>query len=350
MESAVILANPRSVGYMVGGAENQLIQLGVELCDRGKRVTLMGTVDHDASEEPFAYIQIKGSWSRPKGWLKLFQALREIKPDIFVTRVLDPLLPIYGILCKLLGIKLIYFCAHDWEIESRPDKRIQGWRWRLFWIGIHFTNKLFVQNNYQLEGFKRLLLWGNQKVLVNRNLPLMEPVKEVEPNEDYFTWIGSYRPHKRPEWVIELAEKLPHLKFEVVLDVKKKKDVEALFQTAQEQLPNFNFIPGVDRKGLSDVYKRAKVILITSEGEGFPNVAIEAWSQAKPVVSTMNNALVDLEDNAAVHIANSIDEMVELLSKVDPQKWNDHGQTGLKLTQDEFSRSGIINRFLANCD
>lgn len=350
MESAVILANPRSVGYMVGGAENQLIQLGVELSVRGKKVTLIGTVDHDASDQLFAYKQIKGSWSRPKAWLKLFQVLREIKPDILVTRVLNPLLPIYGILCKLLGIKLIYFCAHDWELESRPDKRIQGWRWRLFWIGIHFTNRLFVQNNYQLKGFKRLLLWGSKKVLINHNLPLMEPVKETEPNEGYFTWIGSYRPHKRPEWVIELAKKLPHLRFEVVLDVKKKKDVEAMFLTAQEDLANFSFIPGVDREGLRNVYKRAKVILITSEGEGFPNVAIEAWSQGKPVVSTMNNALIDLEDKEAVHIVHSLEEMADLLSSVDEEKWNEYGLAGLNLIQEKFSRSGIIDRFLANCN
>ena len=347
IESAVILVNPRSVGYMVGGAENQLIQLGVELSNRGKKVTLIGNVDHDDSNEPFSYEQIKANWSRPNGWLKLYKALRKIKPDIFVTRVLNPLLPIYGFLCKLLDIKLIYFCAHDWEIKSRPDKRIHGWRWRLFWIGIHLTDKLFVQNKYQLEGFKRLLLWGRGKVIINRNLPLMQPVEHIEPNEGYFTWIGSYRPHKRPEWVIELAEKLPQHKFEVIVDVKHRTKVGEIFKNAAATLENFTYVPGAAREELIEIYRRSKAILITSEGEGFPNVAIEAWSQGRPVISTTNNALLDFEDGQSVSIASKLDDFIELISETDQLEWARYGEKSLELFRREYNVDKIVSQFLS---
>lgn len=350
MESAVILANPRKAGYMVGGAENQLIQLGVELAKRNKEVTLIGTVEHDLDDdEPFAYERISGNWSRLSGWRNLYRTLKRIKPDVFVTRVLNPLLPVYGIICKLLGIKLMYFCAHDWEIESRPDKRIQGWRWRMFWVGIHFTNRLFVQNTFQLNGFQKLLLWNKSKVTIIRNIPLMDPIPNQKEEGHFFTWIGSYRPHKRPEWVIELAERLPNHQFEVVVDVKHRKEVGEKFAKAAADLPNFSFIPGVARQDLPEVYGRSRAILITSEGEGFPNVAIEAWSQGKAVISTFNNALKDLENHPAVYLADTVDEMVELIEDIDSTKWQGFGEEGLHLMKTEFSREFILNRFLSFC-
>ena len=219
----------------------------------------------------------------------------------------------------------------------------------MFWIGIHFTERLFVQNTYQLHGFQKLLLWGKRKVTIIRNIPLMEPITELNEEGEFFTWIGSYRPHKRPEWVINLAERLPNHQFEVVLDVKNRKAVGEQFENASKRLDNFNFIPGVNRQELTKIYKRSKAVLITSEGEGFPNVAIEAWSQAKAVISTFNNALQDLEDHPAVYLANTIDDMVSLIDDMDPSKWQNCGEEGLRLMNAEFSRNSILNRFLSFC-
>lgn len=347
MESAVILANPRSLDYMVGGAENQLIQLGLELSARGKSVTLVGTVDHDPSDESYAYKQINGSWSRPKGWWKLFLALREIKPDICVIRVLNPLLPIYGILCSLLRIKLIYFCAHDWEIESRPDKRIQGWRWRLFWIGIHFTKRIFVQNAYQESGFKRLLMWRKNKVSIIRNIPLMKPVEKYRSTGEFFTWLGSYRPHKRPEWVIEIARQLPDYQFQIILDSRGKKSIEQIFESASDELDNLTFVPGVPRGKLSEIYRKSKAVLITSEGEGFPNIAIEAWSQGRAVISTVNNSLLDFSESGAVMIAEEVRDLVSIITNTDDGVWEQMGKDALGLFHLEFNSNAIVHDVIA---
>jgi glycosyltransferase involved in cell wall biosynthesis len=346
MKRVVILANPSS-GYMVGGAENQLIQLGIELSQKKVQVTLIGTIDHHSENDPFDYKRINGNWARPAGLWQLFKTIREINPDTFVTRVLNPLLPIYGLMCLLLGTKLYYFCAHDWEVESRPDKRISGWRWRSFWLGIHFVDKLFVQNSYQLEGFRGLLKWGKGRVNIIRNIPLMEPVHKVVESQKVFTWIGSYRAHKRPEWMIELAKNLPALKFEVVVDVKANTEVGEKFITADKDLNNFTYIAGAARDELAEIYKRSQAILITSEGEGFPNVAIEAWSQGRPIISTVNNALLDLEDNRAVTIAQDIEDFISVLSKTDEKCWEEFGQTGLNLFKKEFSKDTIINQLFS---
>tara|TARA_B100001057_G_scaffold233939_1_gene234181 strand:+ start:37534 stop:38583 length:1050 start_codon:yes stop_codon:yes gene_type:complete len=346
MKSAVILANP-STGYMVGGAENQLIQLGAELSAVGKEVTVIGFIDHVPSNDPFDYRKIAGNWARPLAWLRLFQTLLELRPDVFVTRVLNPLLPIYGLICRLLGIKLYYFCAHDWELESRPDKRINGWRWRSFWLGIQFVDKLFVQNKFQLSGFKRLLWSGKSRVKIIRNIPLMRPAERMEPHDDVFIWIGSYRPHKRPEWVIEIAKALPHHNFEVVVDVKHRTKVAELFQNAAETIPNFSYMPGASREELFEVYRRAKAVLITSEGEGFPNVAIEAWSQGRSVISTVNNALLDFEQGDSVTIAEDLHAFIKAIQDTPSDDWSANGAFALKMFQQEFQTEKIIKQLLS---
>lgn len=346
MKSVVILANP-SDKYVVGGAENQLLQLAVELSNKGKVVNLIGNTDHNSSGSPYKYRKISGNWARPVSWLKLFRELNRIGPEVLVMRVLNPLLPIYVLVCRLLGIKIYYFCAHDWEIESRPDKRIRGWRWRLFWIGIQFVDKLFVQNTYQLKGFRRLKFCGKEKVEIIRNLPLLKPVNQIEANSNVFTWIGSYRPHKRPEWVIEMARRLPNHLFEVVLDVKDRYKIRQIFEDAASELDNLTYVPGLPRKELIDVYTRSKAVLITSEGEGFPNVAIEAWSQGRPIISTQNNALLDFEDGSSVRIAKTISEFVDLISHTDDVAWENSGKISLELFNREFSRDKIVSKIIS---
>ena len=348
IKSAVILANPRTADYMVGGAENQLIQLGIELAKRNINVTLAGTVEHiDSNKEPFAYERIPGNWARPRAWLRLFISLRRLRPNILVIRVLNPLLPVYGMICLLLGIKLYYFCAHDWEIESRKDKRIKGWRLRLFWLGVQFVDRLYVQNSYQFKGFRRILFFRKNRVEIIRNIPMLKPVNRPKLIQEYFTWIGSYRPHKRPEWVIEIAKRLPEHHFMVILDTRHFIETREIFQNASNNLENLIFVAGVRRDELPEIYEKSKAVLITSKGEGFPNVAIEAWSQGCPVISTINNALLDFEDGESTNICKDIDEFVELIKHTKASSWGSFGEKAIKLFTKEFNTQEIVNRIVS---
>lgn len=346
MSSAVILANP-SDDYVVGGAENQLLQLGKELASRGENVIFIGNVEYCARQDGFSYEQLIGNWASLRGLLRLYWCLKRNRADVLITRVLNPLLPAYGFISLLLGIKLFYFAAHDWEIESRSDKRINGWRWLMFWVGIQLSNKIFVQNQFQLTGFKNLLLFGSNRVKVSRNIPLMHAVNNPIRHGKYVSWIGSYRPHKRPEWVLEMAKKLPEESFLLILDIKRKyQEVIKQFEQADKTLDNFTFIPGVPRNELMKIYEKSKVVLITSEGEGFPNVAIEAWSQATPVISTFNNALNDFKDSEAVTIADSLNEMINLLAQQNQKEWELKAKKALNLFNSQFDKNIIVSKII----
>ena len=342
MKKVVILSNPDR-GYVVGGAENARLMLAKELAKRNYEVTLFGQVEPDGVEDILNYIQVKGNWARLDGWKNFHKAMRQVNPDVLVCKVLNPILPVYAFICWLTNTKLFYFAEHDWELTPRPDKRIKGWRWRLFWIGIQFTNRLFVQNPVQYKGFKKLLLWGKNRVEITRNIPLMTALETYEPHGDIYTWIGSYRPHKNPDWVPAIAEALPQKKFLLVLDCKGDKTIENRFFADAERLPNFEFIPGVKRNKLPELFSNAAITMITSEGEGYPNVAVEAWSKGRAVMSTPSNALAHMKENEGVILCNTVADFVETIANMTDERLENCNKGALGYYKKNYSSDEIIN-------
>lgn len=342
MKKVVILSNPDR-GYVVGGAENARLMLARELVSHGYEVTLFGDVEPDGIDDGMNYVQIKGNWARFTGWLNFLRAMRGIKPDLLVCKVLNPLLPIYLLICRLSGAKLFYFAEHDWELENRPDKRINGWRWHLFWFGVQFVDMIFVQNPVQLKGFRKKLYWNKKRVVITPNIPLMEGLESPTEPGDTFTWIGSYRPHKNPNWVHQIAERVPGEKFLLVLDCKGDSNLENMFKQKARDIPNFSFIPGVGREDLPGILENAAITMITSEGEGFPNVAVEAWSKSRGVISTPSNALSHMRPEQGVIICNTIEEFAETISNITREKLEQCNNGGLQYFKENYNSKKIID-------
>src|SRR5207247_2648020 len=53
-------------------------------------------------------------------------------------------------------------------------------------------------------------------------------------------------------------------------------------------LPNVRWRGYVAHPRMSTLYRQCRLLLCTSESEGFPNVFLEAWSCAKPVLTTVD--------------------------------------------------------------
>jgi glycosyltransferase involved in cell wall biosynthesis len=102
-------------------------------------------------------------------------------------------------------------------------------------------------------------------------------------------WVGNIQRLKRPDRVLELAERLPEVKIHMVGAPLPFQ--EALFRQVREAAAaktNLVFHGRMSYRDTNDLYGRAKVLVNTSDIEGFPNSYLQAWIRGVPVVTLID--------------------------------------------------------------
>jgi glycosyltransferase involved in cell wall biosynthesis len=142
------------------------------------------------------------------------------------------------------------------------------------------------------------------------------------PAEPTVLWVGRLVPDKRPDWLLEIAARLPDVKFEVAGASANVSPFIASLLDRAEKLPNVNWLGTVPRERMPELYQRALCLCSTSVHEGFPNTFLESWSHGKPLLTTFDpdDMVSRLNLGAAVRdIDGFVKEIRALL--LDPNRW-----------------------------
>jgi glycosyltransferase involved in cell wall biosynthesis len=104
-------------------------------------------------------------------------------------------------------------------------------------------------------------------------------------------------PVKQLELLLDVAEELHDLEFDVVGDGNRESAYVQRLLSRAKSMPNIQLHGKIPHAEVHQFYRRAAVLVCTSHLEGFPNVFLEAWSHGLPVVSTvdLDNLIVDKE-------------------------------------------------------
>jgi glycosyltransferase involved in cell wall biosynthesis len=111
-----------------------------------------------------------------------------------------------------------------------------------------------------------------------RRLPFRERTIDV-------LWVANFRPLKRPELLLALAERLPQMSFHIAGDCYGAQDYFEAVKHKAAALPNVRLHGVVPYAEVGGLFERARVLVNTSETEGFPNTYLQAWSHGAPVVT-----------------------------------------------------------------
>ena len=233
-------------------------------------------------------------------WLHTAWVYWHCKPDLVMERGAGRTLYSTAKLAKIFRIKTVLFGASDVNFEPGKELISGGvWNRRCYQKGIPLVSHIVVQNEHQKETLmanyrrKSLVLpniWG--KVQTNVNAIKSDVV-----------WVANLRPLKRPEWILKAAESLPEVQFTMVGDsdssdrsyYKKVKEISSNYG-------NVTFLGGRPFLETCDIISQSKILVCTSEFEGFPNTFLQAWSYGLLVVSTV--------DPSGIITSNNLGEVV----------------------------------------
>lgn len=280
-----------------GGAELQQTLLARALARRGWPVSMI-VADHgqpdgavwDGIRTYKAYRPGEGipviRFLHPR-WTKLRAALRRADADIYYTSCAGGHLAQVVLFARPRGRKVVLRIASDSDCDPRTllvgywrDRRLYRW-------GLERSDLVLAQTPSQQKALERN--FGIPSTVLG---PLFETGGQRPPRaarDIAALWIGNLRPLKRPGLLLDVAARLPHLAFHLIGGPMP--GAEAFFDEVRRHaatLPNVTFHGFVPQHRISEYVERARMLVNTSETEGFPNTYLQAWSRGTPVVAFLD--------------------------------------------------------------
>lgn len=286
--AAYPLFNPEAVGVH-GGAELDLFNIATHLNKDKFEIHFVvgdyGQPDHEEINGVYLHTaqKIKNAFL-VAGFLNftsLFFLIKRVNPDVIVTKSLG-WLTVETILTKIiLRKKMIFRSSHRRNIDGYVDSKLYG---KFFRGLINQIDHFLVQNGSD----KKILLDTYHFKNPVTHIPNLHPIEKKEPlplsKRKNILWVGRCEIIKNPGAFLELARLNPQQSFQMIL-LDTNSQLYDEIQSQAKKIPNISISGKVPRDKIHRFFSEAKYLVITSSGEGFPNVLIEALAQGTPIIS-----------------------------------------------------------------
>ena len=280
--------------HAIGGESVQQTLLGRALARRG----------HDVSMVVWDYGQIDGAqWEgirvlkayRPDAglpvlrfihprWTGMWSALTRADADLYYTSCAGMHVGLAALFCRRHRRGFVFRTASDTDCDgSRLLVRFARDR-RLYEYGLRRADAILVQSASQAETLAR-----NYGLAGRVAGMLVEKVRPAAARDIDVLWVSNIRQVKRPDRILELAERLPEVKIHMVGGPLPGE--EALFRDVRDTAAakgNLAFHGRLSYWDANELYGRAKLLVNASDVEGFPNSYLQAWIRGVPVVTLID--------------------------------------------------------------
>lgn len=165
--------------------------------------------------------------------------------------------------------------------------------------------------------------------------PDLRPVTVLPDGEPYFLYVGTIEPRKNLPLLVEAwrAVRARH-RVRLVLAGRRRED-GPVFESGD----GLEVLGAVDESALAALYSGALAVAYPTFYEGFGLPVVEAMQCGAPVVTSMDESVVEVSGGAAVHCdANSVEEWVAALTRI----WEDAGWRG-ELRARGLERAGAFS-------
>lgn len=327
------LSGERSV-RVLGGAEVQQSILGAEFARHGWRTSMI-CMDHgQADGQPVNGVAVHRCHAPSAGvpvlrfvhprMTSIVSAMRRADAAIYYQRGGGALTGIVAGCARHLRRRFVFAAASDADFDPRlpmiPNARDRAlYRW-----GIRRADLIVVQSERQLRHCGHEL--ARPATLVRSAYRYDGPPAR---HGQAVLWAGTLREVKRPHLFVELARRLPHLRFVMVGGAHEGTGGAYARRVLEEAraLPNLatpGFVPYAE---IGRYFDEASVVVNTSVVEGFPNTFLQGWARAMPSVSFFDVG-ARRGGEAVGTICADLDELVAGVAALmdDHARWRAAGQ------------------------
>ncbi|UVT16969.1 MAG: glycosyltransferase family 4 protein [Nitrospira sp.] len=288
----VVYVNDIVYGYAIGdpaargGAERYGWHLMRALAHAGWSVTVGVYSLPEGTVRVIDEVKFLGLSRRTHFLLDWYTFLKNERPDWCFWQCADHLWGPAAEIAQWLQVRTIFSTMHDRDVQPRIALKFRKYWWPLYVWGLRRSNLIFVQHQDQRDQLAAPL--RNRAFPLPGIVPLPGAVKPHFERKEAVLWVAVIRPVKRPDRLIEIARRLPMIRFIVCgapsFDLWDAKEIESILAQLRS-LPNVDFRGHVDPDETLNAISDASLLLSTSDGEGFPSVFLEAWAAGTPVVS-----------------------------------------------------------------
>lgn len=217
-------------------------------------------------------------------WTGLWSALRRADADLYYTSCAGMEVGLLALFCRRYNKRFVFRSASDADCDpSRLLVRHVRDR-ALYGYGLRRANAVLVQGESQAK-----MLLRNYGLTGRVAGMLVDPPTTASTHDLDVLWVGNVYRVKRPDRVLWLAARMPHVAFHVVGGtVPGEAALHRRMQAAAASLANLTLHGRLPYAQANDLHGRARVLLNTSDTEGFPNTYLQAWIRGVPVVTLID--------------------------------------------------------------
>jgi glycosyltransferase involved in cell wall biosynthesis len=280
--------------HTIGGESVQQTLLGRALARRGHDVSMVVADYGQRDGAQWEAIRVFKAYRPDAGipvlrfvhprWTGMWSALTRADADLYYTSCAGMHVGLVALFCRRFRRGFVFRTASDTDCDgARLLVRFARDRW-LYDYGLRRADAVLVQSASQAQTLARC--YGLEGRVAGM---LVEDPPPGTTRDIDLLWVSNIRREKRPDRILELAERLPEVKIHMVGGSLPGQ--EALFEDAKlsaSARANVSFHGRLSYWDANALYGRAKLLVNTSDIEGFPNSYLQAWIRGVPVVTLID--------------------------------------------------------------
>lgn len=353
----IVYVNDIVYGYATGnpsakgGAERYGWHLTRALAAAGWSVTV-GVLSalQEGEERIIEGVRFLGIGCRGHFLLAWYRFLKRERPEWCFWQCADHMWGPAAEIARWLGVRTAFSSMHDIHVRLRKSLVRRKNLWPLYAWGLQRSDVIFAQHDGQRECLPSS--WKRKVYPLPGIVPLPSRVTPHAERNGSVVWVAVIRPAKRPDRLIEIARRLPMIRFVVcgapaLRFWNAREDEMENILTRLRSLPNVEYRGHVAPEQALRAIGDASLFLSTSDGEGFPSVFLEAWAAGTPVVSVEIDPDHKIRNGELGMVTDAVDGAVDAVRMLmaSPERRKDMGMRARRHAEELHSPIAAVRAF-----